>query len=131
MKKNNNFLTLRATLSLLLVFFITATVEARPSDKWRLHVNGSANSDGTIVVSVQPVGGTPIAVQTQIEDGTRENMVAKEITKAMKAQLSDDFKISRDDGEEVKINARMGRADFELEVVSNTVKGVRVTTDRK
>ncbi len=110
----------------------TLAAQASPSNKWRLQFSGGADSDGTIVLRITPKGGTPIEASIDVEDGTGENAVAKTVVKGLKAQLPEDgYHVERDDGEDVLIKKRHGAADFDLEIVSNTVKGVRINPDRE
>ena len=110
----------------------TLAIEASPSNKWRLQFSGGADSDGTIVLRITPKGGAPIEASIDVEDGTGENAVAKTVVKGLKAQLPEDgYHVERDDGEDVLIKKRHGAANFDLEVVSNTVKGVRINPDRE
>jgi hypothetical protein len=116
--------------ALLLAVFVTAG--ASPSNKWRLQFSGGADSDGTIVLRVTPKGGVPLDASIDIEDGTGENAVAKAVVKGLKAQLPEDgYHVERDDGEDVLVKKRHGAADFDLEIVSNSVKGVRINRDRE
>ena len=131
--------TLFKRFTRILVFVVAAlllaaalTAQAKPSNKWRLQFSGGADSDGTIVLRISPEGGTPIEASIDIEDGTGENHVAKDVVKGLKAQLPEDgYHVERDDGEDVLIKKRHGTADFDLEIVSNTVKGVRINPDRE
>jgi len=62
-----------------------------------------------------------------IKDGTGENAVAKAVVKSLKEQLPEDsYHVERDDGEDVLIKKRLGEENFDVEIVSNTVKGVRI-----
>lgn len=117
------------TLTLAIVF--AAAVEARDSDKWRLHFNGKAKQDGVLVIQLTPKGGQPISIQAEIKDNTRENEAAREVTRTLRDVLKEDYKVRHDDGEEIKIKAERGGADFELEVISNSVDGLKVRTDRE
>ena len=114
----------------LAVAFMTA-VEARTSDKWRLHFNGKADTDGVLVIELSPLGGQPITIQAEIKNNTRENEAAREVTRKLRDVLKDDYNIRHDDGEEIIIKAEGGRADFGLEVISNTVDGLKVRTDHE
>jgi hypothetical protein len=114
--------------------FLAASLaaQASPSNKWRLEFSGGADSDGSIVLRITPKGGAPIEASIDIEDGTGENHVAKTVVKGLKAQLPEDgYHVERDDGEDVLIKKRRGAADFDLEIVSNTVKGVRIDPERE
>jgi hypothetical protein len=128
-KRSTRILVL-VVATLLLAASLSA--QAKPSNKWRLEFSGGADSDGTIVLRISPEGGTPIEASIDIEDGTGENHVAKDVVKGLKAQLPEDgYHVERDDGEDVLIKKRHGAADFDVEVVSNTVKGVRIHPDRE
>ena len=120
-----------AMLAVALLFAATSAV-AKPSNKWRVEFSGGADSDGTIVLRLTPIGGTPIEGSIDIEDGTGENHVAKAVVEGLKAQLpEEDYHVERDDGEDVLIKKKHGAANFDLEIVSNTVKGVRINLDRE
>lgn len=124
-------LALRATLAALLMAASLAA-SASPSNKWRLQFSGGADSDGLIVLRITPKGGSPIDAEVQVGKGTGENAVAKTTVEALKAQLPKEaYHVERDDGEDVLIKKRHGAANFDVEVVSNTVKGVRINPDRE
>lgn len=106
-------------------------VLAKPSNKWRLEFSGAAESPGEIVLRVQPVGGEAIDVTTVIEGNDGENRVAGKVRDALKAALKADYRVSRDDGEDVLVKRRMGRPLFEVSLVSSTVKDVRINFDRE
>lgn len=124
-----SFLLAVTLLALLLTAF---TAAASPSNKWRLEFSGGADSDGTIVLRISPEGGTPIDASIDVKDGTGENAIAKTVVKGLEAQLPEDgYHVERDDGEDVLIKKRHGAANFDVEIVSNTVKGVRINRDRE
>jgi hypothetical protein len=124
--------TLIHTLLIVLSLALLATAEARPSNKWRLQFSGGADSDGTITLLISPLGGEPIRAEIAITDGTGENAVAKAVVAGLREQLpSDGYHVERDDGEDVLVKKRRGAADFEIEVVANTVKGVHINRDRE
>jgi len=119
-------------LVLTLAIALAASASASPSNKWRLQFSGGANSDGIIVLRLSPVGGEPQEYTIAIRDGRSENGVAKDVTAGLKDQLNrDHYHVERDDGEDVLIKKRRGFADFDVEVISNTVKGVRINPDRE
>ena len=116
----------RYFLALVLVL-ATASLHAKPSNKWRLEFSGGADSDGSISLRITPEGGEPLGAQIDITRGTGENAVAKAVTRGLKAQLPEDsFKVERDDGEDVLIKKRRGAEDFDVEILENTVEGVRI-----
>ena len=116
----------------LLAVLCSLLAEARPSNKWRLQFSGGANSDGEIVITITPKGGMPITTTVAIEEGRSENRVAKDVVDGLEDQLDEEiYHVERDDGEDVVIKRRRGEADFEIEVSSNSVKGVRINIDRE
>jgi hypothetical protein len=128
--KSSSVFAFLATAALLLN--AAQAAEPNPSNKWRLQFSGGANSDGTIVLLISPEGGTPIEASIAIKDGAGENSVAAAVVKGLKAQLSKDhFKVERDDGEDVLIKKRRGAPDFDVTIVSNDVKGVRISPEHE
>ena len=121
---------LRSFLAVALVAVALPSV-ALDSNKWRLQCSGGANSDGVITLRITPKGGAPTEIAVAIKDDSGENGVARAIRDAIKAQAGDRFKAETDDGEDVLISKRGRQPDFEIAVVSNTVKGVHVTRDRE
>jgi hypothetical protein len=115
------------------LFLLVATAaNASPSNKWRLEFSGGADSDGEIVIRITPKGGESIETITHIEDGRSENGVAKDVVKALEKQLPKEaFKVERDDGEDVLIKKRRGAAIFDVEILSITIKGVRINPDKE
>jgi hypothetical protein len=101
------------------------------SNKWRLKVNGSSNSDGVIVLEFDPKGDDKFQVEIAIEDGMRENRVANRIEEELKDELDDDYRISRDDFEDVMIKKEIIGRRFDLKIVSNTVDGVDIDLDKE
>lgn len=104
---------------------------ASTSNKWRLEFSGGADSDGTIVIRLSPKEGAPLEASVDIEDGRSENGVAKDVVSGLKEQVGDRFHVERDDGEDVLIKKRRGNSDFGVEIMSNSVKGVRINIDRE
>ena len=90
-----------AAATLLAVLVVTA--QAEPSNKWRIKLNHRAGNDGTIVLRVAPIDGTPIDVETKVPASTSENHIAKLVRDAMKATLGDGYHVETDDGEDVLI----------------------------
>jgi hypothetical protein len=119
-----------------LLFMITLVTAAQlaaasTSNKWRLQFSGGANSDGRIVIRLSPAEGDAFEASIDIEDGRSENGVAKDVVSGLKEQVGDHFHVERDDGEDVLVKKRRGNSNFGLEVVSNSVKGVRINIDRE
>lgn len=123
----------KLTLLMAMFFFLASqTAFATPSNKWRLEFSGSAHSDGEITIRFSPLGSQPLIVTIPITNGTSENQVAKTVVKVLKQQLpKDGYHVERDDGEDVLIKKRWGAANFDVEIVSNTVKHVRINPDKE
>jgi hypothetical protein len=122
----------RLAASLIVLLLTSVTAHASPSNKWRLQFSGKANSDGVIVIKLTPEEGEAITAEIAVSDNTGENGVARTVVKGLKDQLSSDaFKVERDDGEDVLIKKRSGAPKFDLEIVSNSVKGVHINPDRE
>lgn len=106
--------------------------ELRLSNKWRIEVSEGANNDGTILFRVTPKDGAPVDVSVAIKDGRGEDGVARDIRDAFKATLdSKEYHAEVDDGEDVLVKKKGGQPDFDLVLVSNTVKAVRIKLDRE
>jgi len=118
--------------AIALLLAVTTTAYAKPSDQWQLELSGSARSNGEIVIRLNPIGADPIEVTAQIAEGTSENMVAQALVDALRLQLSREvFHVDRVDGEDVMIKKAHGAADFDLQVISNTVEHVKISPDRE
>ncbi len=115
----------RLALSVLLLS-CTPFAWASPSNKWRIEVSGGANSDGTITLTVTPIGYEIITVEIPVTDGKGENAVASTIRKTLKEKLGKGFKVELDDGEDVLVKKRDRTPNFELTLVESTVQGVRL-----
>jgi hypothetical protein len=122
-------------LCLFLCLLLSATslsAGTGTSNKWRLQFSGNAESDGVITMKFTPKKGEPTVAEIPIKKGTSENSVAKAVVKALKAQLpKDQYHIERDDGEDVLVKRKFGGVYFGYELVSNTVKGVRINPDKE
>lgn len=127
-----NLRQLCAVLCLLLLGF-AVSVDARPSNKWRIQCSSDADSDGVVTLLLSPKDAEPIEVAIAIKKDTGENAVARAIRKALKAdeRVAKRYKVEVDDGEDVLVKKRGGEPNFDLKVVSNTVKGVRFNLDRE
>ena len=122
----------RWIFSLTITLMIAAQLAAAStSNKWRLQFSGGANSDGTIVIRLSPKEGDALEASIDIEDGRSENGVAKDVVSGLEDQVGERFHVERDDGEDVLIKKRRGNSNFGVEVVSNSVKGVRINLDRE
>jgi hypothetical protein len=118
-------------LLLLLALFV-GTASALPvENKWRLEFSGNAESDGRIVLAITPRDGTRREVVVAIERGTGENKVARTVMRALDEAVGDDYHVEVDDGEDVLIKRRRGRPVFNVTVVDNSVRGVRIDPDQE
>lgn len=111
-----------ATLALTLAFG-APPVSAEPSNKWRIVVDGSTRSGGTVVLRITPVGGEPKDVSIQIPERTNENQVAKIITRELKTALGKGIHVERDDFEDVLLKRRGKTPDFEVSLVNSSLAG--------
>ena len=106
--------------------------DAMSSNKWRLQVSGGADSDGVIALRFHSTDEHVYEVAVDIADGTGENKVARTIRDVLREELPKDiFHIEVDDGEDVLIKKRHFEHNFELEILGNTVEGVRLNPDRE
>jgi hypothetical protein len=72
-----------ATVFLFALLFLSATAASTDtSNKWRIKVDGGANSDGEMIFNVTPKDGETIQIRVTVADGTGENRVAKTIRDA-------------------------------------------------
>ncbi len=106
---------------------------ARPSNKWRIQCSSDADSAGVVTLRLSPIDAGQIELTIPIADGTGENNIARTIRDALKRdpRVSDRYKVEVDDGEDVLVKKRGGQPNFDLEVVSNTIKGFRIRLDRE
>ena len=102
------------------------------SNKWRVECSGNAESGGRIELRVTPRGEPATTVTVDVERGRSENGVARDIRDALAEQLpSDTYDVETDDGEDVLLKKNLGESNFALELVSSTVKDVRIVLDRE
>jgi len=102
------------------------------SNKWRVEVSEGANSSGEIVFHVTPRGGDTQVIAVAIEDGTRENKVARTIRNVFEENLDGRrFHVEVDDGEDVLVKKLGDEPNFALEAVSSTVKSVRLRVQKE
>lgn len=116
----------------------TAATTAKPardlsySNSWRIEVSEGANSDGEIVFNVTPKGGTTQVITVKIDNGTSEDHVARVIKRAFEKQLdTSKYDIEIDDGEDVLVKKDLTEPVFALEIVSSTVKSVRLRLQKE
>jgi hypothetical protein len=115
---------------IVFTLILSAVALAHPSNKWRLQFSGGSHSDGEIVLQFSPKGGEAFTVHVPVPADESENAVAKTVTRVLREKLpSDAFHVERDDGEDVLIKKKHGTANFDLIVVFNSVKHVRINPD--
>ncbi len=142
MKNNRKKLTKKYLLAIVLVSLLpllaacsgtpVAGDNSRLSNKWRIQVSEGAKSTGNMIFRVTPSGQPAIDVDVGITEGARENKVAATIRDAFRVQLpGQDFKVERDDGEDVLVKARGDTPRFALVLISNNVKSVRIRLDKE
>ena len=122
----------RSSILACAVLLIAAPASAKPSNKWRIQVSEGAKSDGEIVFRVAPKGGESVEVIVQIADGTGENAIASRIRDVLREKLdADAYNVEVDDGEDVLVKKKRGMPDFNIMLIRNTVKAVRLKVERK
>ena len=102
------------------------------SNAWRIEVSEGANSDGEILFRVTPKGGATQDVRVVIDDGTSEDHVARVIKNTFEDQLDTSrYDIEMDDEEDVLVKKDLTKPRFALELVSSTVKSVRLHVQKE
>ncbi len=115
--------------SMLLAAFASADT-APTSNKWRIELDGQAQSTGELQFRVTPRQGEPIDVIATIRSGRAENNVAKDVRDAFAAKLSPDrYTVEVDDGEDVLIKKKEGQPDFALEFIESNVRHVNIKVE--
>lgn len=120
-----------ATVLALALTGWVAGAQADPSNKWRVKLDHTAQSNGAIVLRLAPVGGTAVDVETKIPSGTRENRAADLLRDSLRATLADAYHVETDDGEDVLIKKRGKTPDFDLTLVSSSVTGLQIEIERE
>jgi len=100
---------------------------APTSNKWRIALDGQAQSSGELRFRVTPRQGDPIDVSATIRSGRAENNVAKDVRDAFAATLSPErYSVEVDDGEDVLIKKKGGQPDFALQLIESSVQNVSI-----
>lgn len=122
----------KINIFILLLLVSSSVLASGTSNKWRIEVSEGAKSNGLIIFRLTPEESSSLDVTVHINDGLRENKVAKAIKLAFQEQLpAGNYHIERDDGEDVLIKKRRKTKNFKLELISNSVKAVRINLDRE
>lgn len=117
---------------LAVLMVASAVAQAMPvENKWRLQFSGNAESDGVLVLAITPRGGEPRTIEIPVARRTGENAVARRVRDVLRENIGDDYKVERDDGEDVLVKRRLGRPAFNVSVVSNSIRGVRLNLDQE
>jgi hypothetical protein len=78
-------------LLLITLYLLTAAAAlADTSNKWRIKVDGSANSSAEMIFHATPKNAETLVVRVTVKDGTGENRVARTIRDAFKVQMPSD-----------------------------------------
>jgi hypothetical protein len=102
------------------------------SNSWRIEVSEGANSDGEFVFNLTPKGGTTQVITIKVDDGTSEDHVARVIKRGFEKQLdTSKYDVEVDDGEDVLVKKDLTEPVFALEIVSSTVKSVRLRLQKE
>lgn len=119
-------------LAMLALLLPALPALAALENKWRLQFSGNAESDGVLVLAVDPWGRPPpVLVRVVVPAGTSENGVARAARDALRAAVGEDYDVELDDGEDVLLNRRLFRRRFEVRVEENSIRGVRVNRDQE
>jgi hypothetical protein len=106
--------------------------DLRYSNSWRIEVSEGANSAGEFVFHLTPKGGQTQVITIPVKDGESEDHVARTIKNAFEKQLDTrKYDIEIDDGEDVLVKKDLTEPRFALEVVSSTVKSVRLRLQKE
>lgn len=112
--------------------FLAIAAQADPSNKWRIKFNHSADNEGAIVFRIAPIGAEPIDVETKIAKGATENEVASLVRDSLIATLGKkNYRIGRDDFEDVVIKKAGKTPNFDLSLVSSSVSGLDINLKRE
>ena len=106
--------------------------DLRFSNSWRIEVSEGANSSGEFVFHLTPKGGQTQVITIKVDDGESEDHVARTIKKGFEQQLDTrKYDVELDDGEDVLVKKDLTEPRFALEVVSSTVKSVRLRLQKE
>jgi len=116
-----------AAIASSLVLAAISFAGAPTSNKWRIELDGQAQTSGEITFRVTPRQGEPTDVTVNIRSGRAENNVAKDVRDAFAAKLPPQrYSVEVDDGEDVLVKKHEGQPDFALELVDSGVQNVSV-----
>jgi hypothetical protein len=122
--------------SLALVLWLSAVsghaadAAPKPSGKWIVVFNHSADATGSLVLRFAPEKGDPVEITTKIPGGTTENAAAELLAGSLKGQLGGGYKIKVEDGEKVYVKTSGKTPKFVLSLASSTLTGLTVKIKR-
>jgi len=105
---------------------LAAAVQAAPSNKWRLEIDGHASTAGTIQLSITPEGGTAQELDIPVAKDLHENHVARLVRDALKIALGKGYHVEIDDGEDVLVKRRGSHPKLDIVIAGNSVQGIKV-----
>lgn len=108
-----------------------AQADGKTSNKWRVELDHTAKSDGSIVLQVEPKEGAPIEAEARIPKGNSENEIAHAVRDSLKVALGKGFEVEVDDGEDVLVKAKGKTKPFGMKLVSSSVTGVEIELERE
>jgi len=120
-----------STMAVLLLA-VSFAAAAKPSNKWRIEMDGRAKVDGEIELSFTPEGGTATNVVVAVPKGTSENAAARLVRDRIKMTFGRDiYHVETDDGEDVLVKVRGRTPHFDLVVIRSTAEGLHVGLHRE
>ena len=118
---------LTAVTASMLLAAISFADASPTANKWRIELDGQAQSTGDLQFRITPRQGESVDVVATIRSGRAENNVAKDVRDAFAAKLSPDrYTVEVDDGEDILIKKKEGQPDFALELVESDVQNVSI-----
>ncbi len=108
-----------------------ALADSATSNKWRVELDHTAQSDGSIVLQVAPKNGAAIEAEARIPKGNSENQIAQAVRDSLEVALGKGYEVEVDDGEDVLIKAKGKTKPFEMKLVSSSVTGVEIELERE
>jgi len=120
-----------AVVAAIGIGMITTLAQADPAGKWRVGFNGYTGNDGTIVLRINPEGGTPVDVETKIPAKTGPNTVAKAVRDSLRVSLGEGYHVETDDGEDVIVGKTGKTPKFEVTLVSMSLTNLSIGIERE
>ncbi len=108
-----------------------AQADSKTSNKWRVELDHTAKSDGSIVLQVAPKDGEPIEAEAKIPKGNGENEIAHAVRDSLKVALGKGYDVEVDDGEDVLVKAKGKTKPFGMKLVSSSVTGLEIELERE